>query len=42
MQHLQESIQKVEKEILQEKKKEEVKGLLSEMKKIGIDRKSVV
>lgn len=38
MQHLQESIQKVEKEILQEKKKEEVKGLLSEMKKIGIEK----
>lgn len=38
MQHLQESIQKVETEILQEKKKEEVKGLISEMKRIGIEK----
>jgi Fe-Mn family superoxide dismutase len=37
MQHLQESVERVEKQILQEQKKEEVKVLINEMKKIGIE-----
>ena len=36
MQQLQESVEKLEKKILQEQKKEEVKVLIKEMKKIGI------
>lgn len=38
MQHLQESVEKVEKQILQEKTKQELKGLITEMKKIGIEK----
>jgi Fe-Mn family superoxide dismutase len=38
MQHLQESVENLEKEILQERKKEELKGLVIEMKKIGIEK----
>ena len=38
MQQLQESVEKLEKKILQEQKKEEVKVLIKEMKKIGIEK----
>lgn len=37
MQHLQESVERVEKQILKEQKQEEVKVLINEMKKIGIE-----
>jgi Fe-Mn family superoxide dismutase len=37
MQHLQESVERVEKQILQEKTKKELKVLVTEMKKIGIE-----
>lgn len=38
MQQLQESVENLEKKILQEEKKEEVKVLIKEMKKIGIEK----
>ncbi len=38
MQQLQESVEILEKKILQEQKKEEVKVLINEMKKIGIEK----
>ncbi len=38
MQQLQESVEKLEKKILHEQKKEEVKVLIKEMKKIGIEK----
>ena len=38
MQQLQESVEKIEKKILHEQKKEEVKVLIKEMKKIGIEK----
>jgi len=38
MEHLQESVERVEKKIVHEQKKEEVKVLIKEMKKIGIEK----
>jgi Fe-Mn family superoxide dismutase len=38
MQHLQESVEKVEKQILHEQTRQELKGLITEMKKIGIEK----
>ena len=38
MQHLQESVERVEKQILQEQTKQELKVLVTEMKKIGIEK----
>ena len=35
MQHLQESVERVEKQILKEQKQEEVKVLINEMKKLS-------
>ena len=38
MQNLQESVERVEKQILQEQTKQELKVLVTEMKKIGIEK----
>ena len=38
MQHLQESVERVEKQILQEQTRQELKTLVTEMKKIGIEK----
>jgi hypothetical protein len=38
MEYLQESVEKLEKRIIHEQKKEEVKVLIKEMKKIGIEK----
>ena len=38
MQHIQESVEKIEKQILHEQKREQAKELLQEGKKIGIEK----